>query len=122
MSAPETLSRAGEDLSPGLETFAFDGPDLETKTAVAGFLSELRGLTADVTTRLQQQDERMTLLDRKMTHAAHRPMLSAGADAGAPHRQAFDAYVRSGDDAGFRGLASTVGLEGKAMSTIVAAD
>jgi HK97 family phage major capsid protein len=106
MSDPETTSRAGGDL-----------PDLEAKTAVAGFLSELRGLTADVTTRLQQQDERMTLIDRKMTHAAHRPMLAAG-DVGAPHQKAFDAYVRSGDDAGFRNLA----LESKALSTVVAAD
>ncbi len=116
MSHPETTSRAGEDL-PDLATSQFEGPDLETKAAVAGFLSELRGLASDVSTRLQQQDERMTLIQSKMAHAAQRPMLAAG-DVAAPHQKAFDAYVRSGDDAGFRGLA----LEGKAMSTIVAAD
>ena len=45
-------------------------------------------------------------------------MLSAAAEADSPHRKAFDAYLRSGDDEGFRGLT----LEGKAMSTAVAAD
>jgi HK97 family phage major capsid protein len=35
-----------------------------------------------------------------------------------PHVKAFDAYLRSGDDDGLRGLV----LEGKAMSTAVAAD
>ena len=59
----------------------------------------------------------MTMLDRKMTHAAFRPMLSAEAE-GAPHQKAFDAYLRSGDDIGLRALA----LEGKAMSTAVASD
>ena len=36
----------------------------------------------------------------------------------APHKKAFNAYLRSGDDDGLRGLV----LEGKAMSTAVAAD
>ena len=57
-----TMPAAGDDLS-----------DPETKAAVAGFLSELRGLAADVTTRLQQQDDRMTQIDRRMSHAAGRP-------------------------------------------------
>ncbi|TNC52804.1 phage major capsid protein [Rubellimicrobium rubrum] len=108
MTDPEILSRAGEDLSPSPEI----------KTAVAGFLSEFRSFSDDVANRLQQQDERMTKLSAKMTHAAHRPMLSAQADVEAPHQKAFDAYLRSGDDTGFRALA----LEGKALSTAVAAD
>lgn len=108
MTDPEIDSRAGDDLSlPG-----------EMKTAVAGFLSEFQGFADDVNQRLQQQENRMTRLSAKMTHAAQRPMLSAEADRGAPHRKAFDAYLRSGDEAGFRDLA----LEGKAMTTAVAAD
>ena len=57
------------------------------------------------------------MLDRKtMTYA--RPALSAMAEVDVPHKKAFGAYLRSGDDDGLRGLV----LEGKAMSTAVAAD
>ena len=57
------------------------------------------------------------MLDRKtMTYA--RPALSAHADVDVPHKKAFGAYLRSGDDDGLRGLV----LEGKAMSSAVAAD
>ena len=45
-----------------------------------------------------------------------RPALSARAEVEAPHQKAFNAYLRSGDDDGLRGLT----LEGKAMSTAVA--
>jgi hypothetical protein len=52
---------------------------------------------------LQQQEERLTMLDRKtMTYG--RPALSARAEADVPHTKAFDAYLRSGDDDGLRGL------------------
>src|SRR3989338_9400756 len=57
------------------------------------------------------------MLDRKqMTYS--RPALSAQAELDVPHKKAFGAYLRSGDDDGLRGLV----LEGKAMSTAVAAD
>ena len=47
-----------------------------------------------------------------------RPALSASAESDAPHKKAFDAYLRSGDDDGLRGLV----LEGKALNTSVNAD
>ncbi|QLQ19172.1 MAG: phage major capsid protein [Exiguobacterium profundum] len=101
-------SRAGEALSPE------EGAAL---AAMEGFLKEFKGFQGDVQQVLKQQDERMTMLDRKtMTHA--RPALSAAAEVEVPHRKAFAAYLRSGDDDGLRGLV----LEGKAMSTAVAAD
>ena len=57
------------------------------------------------------------MLDRKqMTYS--RPALSASAEHDVPHKKAFGAYLRSGDDDGLRGLV----LEGKAMSSAVAAD
>ncbi|NAZ35523.1 phage major capsid protein [Rubellimicrobium sp. CFH 75288] len=89
----------------------------ETKAALAGLVSELRGLADDVTSRLQQQDARMTRLASAL---AARPMLAAdGPDAlAAPAAKAFDAYLRRGDEGGLRDLA----LEGKALSTAVAAD
>ncbi len=105
MTTPETLSRAGDPLSSP-----------EIKAAMTGLVAEFRGFADDVHTKLQAQEDRMTKLATKMNHVAQRPVLAAETDFGAPHRKAFDAYLRSGDDAGFRGL------EGKALSTAVASD
>ncbi|WP_322865507.1 phage major capsid protein [Aquicoccus sp. G2-2] len=104
---PETKSRAGGDVSPMAEA----------KASLSGFMSELRGFKDDVQTRLQQQEERLTMLDRK-SHIAVRPALATAADIDAPHQKAFNAYLRSGDDDGLRGLE----LEGKAMNSSVASD
>ena len=107
----ETKARAGTDLSKALD------PGAEVKSAMTGFLSEFSAFQAEVKTAFQQQEDRMTMLDRKtMTYG--RPALSASAEVEVPHIKAFDAYLRSGDDDGLRGLV----LEGKAMSTAVAAD
>lgn len=101
MSTAEAKARAGEDLSPA--------DDL--KHAIAGFMTEIKS-------KLQEQDDRMTKLDRKTMFAAKRPALAQATDIEAPHQKAFGAYLRSGDDDGLRGLET----EGKAMSTAVAAD
>ncbi len=92
-------------------------PVAEVQTAVTGFLKEIKGFRDEVKLVLQQQEERLTMLDRK-TMSYGRPALSAAAETEAPHVKAFDAYLRSGDDDALRGLV----LEGKAMSTAVAAD
>ncbi|MDZ4135031.1 MAG: phage major capsid protein, partial [Paracoccaceae bacterium] len=84
---------------------------------MTGFLKEFNGFQVEVKAALQQQEERMTMIDRKtMTYG--RPALSAAAEVDVPHKKAFNAYLRSGDDDALRGLV----LEGKAMSTAVAAD
>ena len=107
----ETETRAGEALPPALH------PGAEVKAAMTGFMRAFNGFQDDVKKSLQQQEERLTMLDRKtMTYA--RPALSAHAELDVPHKKAFGAYLRSGDDDGLRGLV----LEGKAMSTAVAAD
>ena len=103
----ETTSRAGEAL-------ALD-PGVETKSAMAGFLNAFSGFQAEVKKSLQHQEERLTMLNTK-TYA--RTPLSSGAERDVPHKKAFGAYLRAGDDDGLRGLV----LEGKAMSTAVAAD
>ncbi len=108
MSRTETRSRAGEDLSPAVEL----------KSAVAGFMSDFRAFTTGIEAKLQQQEDRMMKLDRKMTTAGNRPALSAAAEIEVPHQKAFAAYLRSGDDDGLRAL----DLEGKAMNTVVAGD
>jgi HK97 family phage major capsid protein len=92
-------------------------PAAEVKTAMTGFLKEFKGFQDEVKSTMKQQEERLTMLNAK-TMSYGRPALSARADVDAPHKKAFDAYLRSGDDDGLRGLV----LEGKAMSTSVAAD
>lgn len=103
--------RAGEGLSQ------VHSPAAEVKTAMSGFLQDFKGLQAEVKKTLQHQEERLTMLDRKIITYG-RPALSAAVELDAPHKKAFDAYLRTGDDDGLRGLT----LEGKAMSTSVAAD
>ena len=107
----ETKARAGE------EHPVPSHPGAEVKSAMAGFLNAFKGFQDEVKTSFQQQEERLTMLDRKtMTYA--RPNLSAHAEMDVPHKKAFGAYLRTGDDDGLRGLV----LEGKAMSGAVSAD
>jgi HK97 family phage major capsid protein len=105
----EAKARAGEGLPRG--------PAGDVTAAMAGFLKEFGLFRAEVKASMQQQDERVTMLDRK-TAILGRPALAAAAEVDVPHRKAFGAYVRTGDDDGLRGLS----LEGKALSTAVAAD
>ncbi|TDL79551.1 phage major capsid protein [Palleronia sediminis] len=92
-------------------------PAQEMKAAMTDFVSDLRGFQNDVMKRLQQQEERLTMLQAKSAGAG-RPMLSTAAESGIPHQKAFEAYVRQGCDDALRGLA----LEGKGMSAAVAGD
>jgi HK97 family phage major capsid protein len=107
----ETKARAGEGMSPA------QTPAAEAKAAMTGFLSEFNRFQDEVKSTLKHQEERLTMLNAK-TMSYGRPALSARAEVEAPHQKAFNAYLRSGDDDGLRGLT----LEGKAMSTAVAAD
>lgn len=92
-----------------------DAMPAQVTTAMAGFLNAFKGFQTEVKQSLQQQEERLTMMDRKTSYA--RPALSGVAQE-IPHTKAFAAYLRSGDDDGLRGLV----LEGKALSTTVAAD
>ncbi|SHJ11097.1 phage major capsid protein [Wenxinia saemankumensis] len=108
MTTKQAATGQGESLSPA--------EDLTR--SVTDFLGEFRNFAAEVRTTLQQQDTRMTQIDRK-TLRLSRPALAGGDTTGAaPHQKAFGGYLRSGDDDALRGLE----LEGKAMSTAVAAD
>ncbi len=95
-----------------------DMPSQELGQAIRGFMAEFGRFTTETRTKLQQQDDRMTRLDRKTALTGARHALAGHAADQAPHQKAFGAYLRSGDDDGLRGLE----LEGKAMSTTVAAD
>ncbi len=93
------------------------GPAEQMTEALAGFLQEFNGFQAEVTSALHQQEERLTMLQAKtMTYG--RPILSTAVETEEPHKKAFNAYLRHGDDEALRGLA----LEGKALSTAVAGD
>ncbi len=107
----ESKARVGEGFSRA------PGPAADVTSAMTGFLKEFNGFQSEVKQALQQQEERLTMLNAKtMTYA--RPALSAHAEVEVPHTKAFNTYLRSGDDDGLRGLV----LEGKALSTAVSAD
>ena len=92
-------------------------PAEEVRAAVTGFVTDFKGFQAEIETKLKQSEERMTMLDRKMTLPARTP-LGGATDAGAPHQKAFNAYLRNGDDDGLRGLE----LEAKSLSTAINSD
>ncbi|SEK37646.1 phage major capsid protein [Pacificibacter marinus] len=119
MSKTETKARAGI----GVSDFSAKsgpiptGPATEVKTALAGFMSDLKEFQTEIKTKFQEQEERMSMLDRK-SHNFGRPALSVAQEVDMSHKSAFGTYVRNGDDDALRGLA----LEGKAMSTAVNGD
>ncbi|WP_299838586.1 phage major capsid protein [uncultured Paracoccus sp.] len=87
----EVKAAAGDDM-PG-----------ELKGAMLGFVSELKSFRDDIQSKLQAQDDRMTMLDRKTAFRGRSP-LSTHAEVEVPHQKAFNAYLRSGADDGLRGL------------------
>jgi HK97 family phage major capsid protein len=107
----ERQARAGTGMSGALQ------PGADVTAAMTGFLEEFKGFQDEIKTAFQQQDDRMTMLDRK-TMSYGRPALSGNAELDVPHKKAFNAYLRSGDDDGLRGIV----LEGKALSTAVVGD
>ena len=84
---------------------------------MAGLIGDFKALQADLQDKLQKQEERLTMLDHKSVLRG-RPALSTHVEVEAPHKKAFDAYLRSGDDDGLRGLT----LDGKSMNTLVNSD
>ena len=92
-------------------------PHMEVKAEIAGFLGEFTAFQSEIKAKLQEQETRLAMLDRKSI-AMNRPPLARAAETELPHKKAFAAYLRSGDDDGLRGLT----VEEKALSTAVAAD
>ncbi len=105
MSIQETKSRATGNAG------------MEVKAAMDGFLQDFTKVNRDMKTTIQEQEKRLNMLERKTT-PVNRPALSAVAETDVPHKKAFNAYLRSGDEDQMRGL----GLEEKGLSTAVSAD
>jgi HK97 family phage major capsid protein len=93
-------------------------PSPEVKSLMQGLTEDLTAFQATITAKLQQQEERLTMLDRKTAHTPARPVLSTANTHDGLHLKAFDAYLRSGDDSPLRGL----DLEAKALSTQINSD
>jgi HK97 family phage major capsid protein len=87
------------------------------KSAMTGFLGDFDVFQTELKSRLNEQEKRLTMLDRK-SQSYDRPALSRGAELDVPHKKAFGAYLRSGDDDALRGLE----VEEKALNTAVAAE
>lgn len=92
-------------------------PHVEVKSALAGFLEDFKSFQSEIKFQLNEQENRLAMLDRKSI-AMSRPPLAHATESETPHKKAFASYLRTGDDDGLRGLS----LEGKALSTAVAAD
>ncbi len=107
MSKTERKAAVGDSLTPAEDV----------RQAVTGFVTDFKSFQDDIETKLQQTEERLTMLDRK-TLTTQRTPLGGAVDAGAPHQKAFNAYLRSGDDDGLRGLEMDV----KSLSTAVNSD
>lgn len=86
-------------------------------SALSGFVRDIKGAQAALHSKLEQQEERLAMLSTKSI-SAHRPSLATSASESAPHQKAMEAYLRNGDDDGFRGLS----LEGKSLNTAVSAE
>ena len=73
MSKTEQQVRTGEGLSPVQDV----------AEAMQGFVTEFKGFQAELQTKFQQTEERLTMLDRKNMTAARTP-LAGGVDHGSP--------------------------------------
>lgn len=92
-------------------------PAEEVRQAVTGFVSDFKNFQTEIDSKLQQTEERLTMLDRKTSQPQRTP-LGAAVDLQAPHQKAFNDYLRSGDDDGLRGLE----IEAKSLTTAVNSD
>ncbi|MEO9651613.1 MAG: phage major capsid protein [Roseobacter sp.] len=107
MSNTEAKAAGGIGLSPAEDV----------RQAVSGFVNDFKEFQTEIDQKLQQTEERLTMLDRK-SNIPQRTPLGGASEAGAPHQKAFNAYLRSGDDDGLRGIET----EAKSLTTTINSD
>lgn len=86
-----------------MSNFTPNSVSAEAKSAATEFLSNFRSFKDDMSRSMAEMGQRIDTLDRKATDV-RRPALSASALEDLPHKKAFSAYVRTGDDDGLRVL------------------
>ncbi|MEM6887161.1 MAG: phage major capsid protein [Pseudomonadota bacterium] len=91
-------------------------PAEEVREAIGGFVHDFKTFKSTIDQKLQQTEERLSMLDRKTRLPQRTPL--GGVEAGAPHQKAFNTYLRSGDDDALRGLE----MEAKALNAAVNSD
>lgn len=98
-----------------LHTPAVTAP--EAKAAAAEFLRNFNSFKDDMSKRMSDVTTRIEALDRKGAEL-RRPALESAASTKLPHRKAFAAYVRRGDEDGLKSLA----LDTKGLNTAVGSE
>ncbi len=86
--------------------------DLDAKSAAGAFLKQFAEFKEDVSRRMGEMGTRLERLDRREA-GSKRPKLAGAAAEQPPHRKAFAAYVRQGDDDALKAL----GLDMKGYNT-----
>ncbi|MGF1445582.1 MAG: phage major capsid protein [Pikeienuella sp.] len=92
-------------------------PRLDAKSAATEFLKSFAEFKTDISRRMGEMGTRLERLDRTESRPK-RPALAGAAAEQPPHRKAFAAYVRQGDDDALKAL----DLEGKGYNTQMNAD
>jgi HK97 family phage major capsid protein len=90
---------------------------LEAKSSAAEFLRGFAEFRHDVSRRIGELGQRVERLDAEAAEP-RRPALAGAAAEEPPHRKAFGAYLRQGDDDALKSL----GLEGKGYNSAVNAE
>lgn len=110
MSTRKTNCRSGQQMTAQTK-------GVEVKSALSGFVQDFTKFNSELKSKMKNQEDRLNMLEQKNTEYT-RPTLSSVAEVEVPHKKAFSAYLRSGDDDAMRSL----DIEEKALSTAVAAD
>ncbi|MDM7462990.1 MAG: phage major capsid protein [Tepidimonas taiwanensis] len=87
------------------EVKAAAGGDLpgDLNEELLGFVNELKEFRTTVEAKLEKQENRKTMFDRKTAFRGRTP-ISTTAETELPHQKAFAAYLRSGEETGMRAL------------------
>lgn len=73
------------------DQFACAKPNsLEVKSAMTGFVQDFSKFNSELKSKLQTQEDRLSMLERK-TLKTNRPVLSGAVALEAPHQKAFSA-------------------------------
>ncbi|HUF56377.1 MAG TPA: phage major capsid protein [Thermohalobaculum sp.] len=93
------------------------GVSPEAKASAVEFLASFKSFKDDIAERMAEVSGRVEALDRKAADV-RRPVLATQAGVELPHKKAFAAYVRRGEEDGLKAL----DVEAKGLNTAVQAE